>query len=62
MPKFKVYITGMAVVSQSQIIEADNAELARAEAVQPDTYNDGIWDYCSIDSETVDCDEVESGY
>lgn len=62
MPKFKVYITGMAVVSQSQIIEAEDAEEARSKAVQPDTYNDGVWEYCSIDSETVDCDEVESGY
>lgn len=62
MPKFKVYITGMAVVSQSQIIEADNAELARAEAVKPDTYNNGVWDYCGVEPDTIQCDDWEEGY
>lgn len=62
MPKFKVYITGMAVVSQSQIIEAEDAEEARAEAVKPDTYNNGIWDCCGVEPDTIQCDEVESGY
>jgi len=60
MPKFRVVITGMAVVSQSHIVEADNAELARAKAVEPDTYNNGVWDYQGVEEGTVQCDNVES--
>lgn len=59
MAKFKVYLTGMAVVSQSQVIEADNAEEARTKAVQPDKYNNSTWEYMGVESETVDCFSVE---
>jgi len=62
MPKFKVFITAMAVVSQSQIVEADDMESARALAVKPETYNNGTWDYCGVEDDTVQCDEVEGGY
>lgn len=62
MAKFRVLITGMAVVSQSQIIEAENAELARVKALEPETYNNGVWDYCGVEADTVQCDDVESGY
>lgn len=59
MPKYKVFLTAMAVVSQSQVIEADNIELARAKAKQSDVYNNGIWDYCGVEDDTVECDDVE---
>jgi hypothetical protein len=62
MPKFKVLITAMAVVSQSQIIEADDIEDARYKATQPETYNNGVWDYCGVEGNTVECDDVEGGY
>lgn len=59
MPKFRVIITGMALMSQTHIIEADNAELARAQAVQPDTYNNAFWEYSSLEDGTIACDYVE---
>lgn len=62
MPKFKVLISGMAVVNQEQIIEAENAEEAREKAVQPNVYNNGTWDTCDVDGRSIQCDDVEGGY
>jgi hypothetical protein len=58
MPKFTVRISAMAEVSQTFIVEAENAEDARYQAIDSDTYNNNVWAYEGIDSNTVACEEV----